>query len=82
MPDASRSWNARVDILLVGSPGPETASTCSLVREDEVVVVIDPGLSPSQAAILAPLSALGIALADRIVSAHGAPFTPSAATPR
>jgi glyoxylase-like metal-dependent hydrolase (beta-lactamase superfamily II) len=73
MPDAPASRNARVDILLTGSPGPMTVSTCALVREGELAIVIDPGLSPSQAAILDPLAALGLtanAVTDVVISHH------------
>lgn len=73
MPDAPASRNAQVDILLVGSAGPQVASTCSLVRDGEVAIVIDPGLSPSQAAILEPLAALGLApddVTDVVISHH------------
>ena len=44
--------------------GPDTVNTCSLVREGKVAIVIDPGLAPSQAAILDPLAALGLAPDD------------------
>jgi glyoxylase-like metal-dependent hydrolase (beta-lactamase superfamily II) len=64
MPDAIDAGSARFDILLVGSRGPATASTCSLVRDGGVAIVIDPGLAPSQAAILDPLASLGLAATD------------------
>jgi len=64
MTDASLGRTARFDILLEGSPGPDVASTCSLVREGSIAVVVDPGLSPSQAAILDPLRALGLEAVD------------------
>ncbi|HEY6608357.1 MAG TPA: MBL fold metallo-hydrolase [Candidatus Limnocylindria bacterium] len=64
MPDAIVAGSARYDILLVGSAGPAVASTCSLVRDDGVAIVIDPGLAPSQASILDPLATLGLAAAD------------------
>jgi glyoxylase-like metal-dependent hydrolase (beta-lactamase superfamily II) len=73
MPDAPASRNARVDILLDGSAGPHVVSTCSLVRDGDAVIVIDPGLSPSQAAILEPLAALGLApdaVTDVVISHH------------
>ena len=73
MPDAPAVRSARFDILLAGSPGPATVSTCSLVREGEVAIVIDPGLAPSQAAILDPLAALGLApgdVTDVVISHH------------
>jgi glyoxylase-like metal-dependent hydrolase (beta-lactamase superfamily II) len=73
MPDAPASRNARVDILLSGSAGPAVASTCSLVRDGAVAIVIDPGLSPSQDAILDPLAALGLLaneVTDVVISHH------------
>ena len=73
MPDAPTSRTARFDILLVGSPGPATASTCSLVRDGEAVIVIDPGLAPSQQSLLEPLAELGIAadqVTDVVISHH------------
>lgn len=73
MTDAPAARTARVDILLVGSPGPRVASTCSLVRDGDAVIVIDPGMSPSQAAILDPLAALGVdpaQVTDVVISHH------------
>jgi glyoxylase-like metal-dependent hydrolase (beta-lactamase superfamily II) len=73
MPDAPEPRTARFDILLTGSPGPDTVSTCSLVRDGEAVIVIDPGLSPSQSAILEPLATLGLGpleVTDVVISHH------------
>lgn len=73
MPDAPAARNARLDILLAGSAGPGVVSTCALVREGDVAIVVDPGLSPSQAAILEPLAALGLgpdAVTDVVISHH------------
>ncbi|MCC6618987.1 MAG: MBL fold metallo-hydrolase [Chloroflexi bacterium] len=73
MTDAPASRSARFDILLSGSAGPGVASTCSLVRDGDAVIVIDPGLSPSQAAILEPLAALGLGpsdVTDVVISHH------------
>jgi glyoxylase-like metal-dependent hydrolase (beta-lactamase superfamily II) len=73
MPDAPAARNARVDILLPGSTGPGVVSTCTLVRERDVSIVVDPGLAPSQAAILEPLASLGLAadaVTDVVVSHH------------
>lgn len=64
MTDAPIGRTARVDVLLAGSPGPACASTCSLIRDGDAVIVVDPGLSPSQAAILDPLTGLGVAATD------------------
>jgi glyoxylase-like metal-dependent hydrolase (beta-lactamase superfamily II) len=73
MTDASLARTARYDVLVTGSPGPRCSSTCSLVRDGDVRVVIDPGLAPSQAAILDPLRALGVepeAVTDVVLSHH------------
>ena len=73
MPDAPGAGGARVDILLPGSPGPAVVSSCSLVRDEGAVIVIDPGLAPSQAAILDPLAGHGIApsdVTDVVISHH------------
>ncbi len=48
-------------------------STVSLVRDDDVLVVIDPGLVPSRTAILDPLLALGVRpedVTDVVLSHH------------
>jgi len=73
MTDAPAARSARFDILLPGSLGPHVASTCSLVRDGDALIVIDPGLAPSQDAILDPLRALGVepaAVTDVVLSHH------------
>jgi glyoxylase-like metal-dependent hydrolase (beta-lactamase superfamily II) len=73
MPDAPAAASARVDVLLSGSVGPSTVSTCSLIRDGEAVIVVDPGLAPSQEAILAPLREAGYgpdAVTDVVISHH------------
>lgn len=72
MPDAPDARSARFDLLLNGSLSP-TVSTCSLVRDAGAAIVIDPGLAPSQGAILGPLRALGLAptdVTDVVISHH------------
>jgi len=64
MTDAPIARTARADVLVTGSQGPWCASTCSLIRDGDAVIVVDPGLAPSQAAILDPLRALGISAGD------------------
>jgi glyoxylase-like metal-dependent hydrolase (beta-lactamase superfamily II) len=64
MPDGPAGRTARFDVLVTGSPGPVVASTCTLVRDAGVIAVVDPGLAPSQGAILEPLRALGVDAAD------------------
>ena len=73
MPDAPEGRSARFDLLLAGSAGPDVVSTCSLVRDGDARIVIDPGLAPSQDAILAPLRALGLGagdVTDVVISHH------------
>jgi glyoxylase-like metal-dependent hydrolase (beta-lactamase superfamily II) len=73
MTDAPAGRTARFDILLTGAIGPRTVSTCSLIREGPITIVVDPGLAPSQAAILDPLRALGLAaddVTDVVLSHH------------
>lgn len=73
MPDAPDGRSARFDILLAGSAGPDVRSTCSLVRDGSAAIVIDPGLSPSQAAILDPLAGMGLQpsdVTDVVISHH------------
>ena len=50
-----------------------TASTVGFAREDDVLLVVDPGLVPGQDAILRPLAELGIApdeITDVVLSHH------------
>lgn len=61
MTDAPLGRSARFDLLLEGSLRPGVRSTCTLVRDGDLVGVVDPGLAPSPAAILDPLRALGLA---------------------
>jgi len=55
---------ARVDILVEGSltsTGGGVASSCTLIRDGDRTIVVDPGMAPSADAILGPLAALGLA---------------------
>ena len=65
-PDLPLERGARLDVLLPGSLSSSggVASSCSLVRDGDRVIVVDPGMAPDDAAILAPLGALGLAAAD------------------
>lgn len=51
-------------ILQEGMAGPNVRSTVSLILDGEHVVVIDPGMAPSQEAILDPLRFRGVQPAD------------------
>src|SRR5205814_238448 len=76
---------AIVDLLYEGYAGRKdhrVAPTVGLIRDRGVVVVVDPGMVPSPAAILDPLSALGLAaedVTDVVFSHHHPDHTLSAA---
>jgi glyoxylase-like metal-dependent hydrolase (beta-lactamase superfamily II) len=56
--------SARVDILVEGSltsTGGGVASSCTLIRDGDRTIVVDPGMAPSAGSILEPLAALGVA---------------------
>ena len=55
---------ATVDILFEGYVGDRVAGTVSLVRDGDVVAIVDPGMVPDRAAILDPLAALGVSVDD------------------
>ena len=67
---------ARVDVVLDGSltsTGGGVASTCTLVRDADRVIVVDPGMAPNAAAILDPLARLGVRpedVTDVVLSHH------------
>jgi glyoxylase-like metal-dependent hydrolase (beta-lactamase superfamily II) len=55
---------ARVDILVEGSltsTGGGVASSCTLIRDGDRAIVVDPGMATSAGSILEPLAALGVA---------------------
>jgi glyoxylase-like metal-dependent hydrolase (beta-lactamase superfamily II) len=55
---------ARLDLLVAGYAGDRVASTVVLVRDGDAVVVVDPGMVASRAAILDPLRSLGVDVGD------------------
>src|ERR1043165_5608526 len=58
---------ARVDVILAGSltsTGGGVVSACTLVRDGDRVIVVDPGMAPSARSILDPLAALGVQPGD------------------
>src|SRR5919106_1512902 len=86
MPDTPRERTARFDVLLVGSltsiGGSGVVSTCSLVRDADRVIVVDPGFAARQSDILDPLATLGIApdeVTDVVLSHHHPDHTLNAA---
>jgi glyoxylase-like metal-dependent hydrolase (beta-lactamase superfamily II) len=67
---------ARVDVVLDGSltsTGGGVASTCTLVRDGDRAIVVDPGMAANAAAILDPLAKLGVRpddVTDVVLSHH------------
>jgi glyoxylase-like metal-dependent hydrolase (beta-lactamase superfamily II) len=64
---------ATVHVLQDGCGSPRVRSTVTLVLDGDQVLVIDPGMAPTQAAILDPLGALGVdasQVTDVIISHH------------
>jgi glyoxylase-like metal-dependent hydrolase (beta-lactamase superfamily II) len=73
---------ANFRILTTGYVGPRTASTVSLVREGDTVVVVDPGMVADRSLILDPLAAQGVApqrVTDVVFSHHHPDHTLNAA---
>ncbi len=69
---------ARVDVILDGSltsTGGGVQSTCTLVRDGDRVIVVDPGMSTGAAAILEPLATMGVRAEDvtEVVLSHHHP---------
>ena len=60
---------------LSGADDDITAATVSFVRDEDALIVIDPGLVPSRSAILEPLAALGVEPDDvtEVVISHHHP---------
>lgn len=85
MNDLPASRSARFDLLLAGSlsaTGGGVVSSCSLVREADRVIVVDPGMADRQEDILHPLRALGISpgeVTDVVLSHHHPDHTMNAA---
>ena len=73
--------SAQIDVLTAGYVGDRVASTSAVIRDGALVAVVDPGMVSDRVKILGPLNELGLEPA-LIVPVHGAPFTPSSATPR
>ncbi len=75
MTDGPAARDARIDVLQVGSLRPHVRSTVTLIREGDLVAVVDPGLASSPAAILDPLAVLGLRPGDvtTVVLSHHHP---------
>ena len=70
--------SARVDLLLAGSltsTGGGVRSSCTLIRDADRVIVVDPGMAESARSILDPLEALGLRPEDvtEVVLSHHHP---------
>ena len=64
---------ATVDVVFTGYVGERVAGTVSLVRDQGMVAVVDPGMVPDRAVMIDPLSRLGVApeeVTDVIISHH------------
>ncbi len=74
--DLPSGRTARVDVVLDGlltSTGGGVQSTCTLVRDGDRTIVVDPGMATGAAAILDPLARLGIRpedVTDVVLSHH------------
>jgi glyoxylase-like metal-dependent hydrolase (beta-lactamase superfamily II) len=74
--------SARVDVLTAGYVGERVASTCVLIRDGDLVAVVDPGMVSDRVKILGPLNELGVApeqVTDVVFSHHHPDHTINAA---
>ena len=81
-PDLPTARTAEFHLLFTGYAGRGVASTVSFLRDGATLVIVDPGMAPSPAAILDPLAALGVApdaVTDVIFSHHHPDHTLNAA---
>jgi glyoxylase-like metal-dependent hydrolase (beta-lactamase superfamily II) len=86
MPDAPIARTARIDVLVTGSltsiDGSGVVSTCSVVRDADRVIIVDPGMVARQSDILDPLAAMALApdaVTDVVLSHHHPDHTMNAA---
>ncbi len=73
---------AEITVLVNGYAGERVASTVTLIRDGAAVIVVDPGMVASRAAILDPLAASGVGVdevTDVIFSHHHPDHTLNAA---
>ena len=73
---------ATVTVLTAGYVGPRTASTVTLLRDGDTVVVVDPGMVADRALILGPLADAGVTpeqVTDVVFSHHHPDHTLNAA---
>ncbi len=70
---AGSPTTARVDVLVEGSFGEHVRSTVSLVRDNALILVVDPGMVRARADILTPLAKLGVSpssVTDVVITHH------------
>jgi glyoxylase-like metal-dependent hydrolase (beta-lactamase superfamily II) len=68
-PDMKAAWH----VLQVGSGSPGVRSSVSLIVDQDQLIVVDPGMAPSQSAISGPLLELGFQpaqITDVVISHH------------
>lgn len=73
---------ARVDLLTAGYVGQRVASSVTLVRDGDAIVIVDPGMVSSREAILGPLRELEVdpdSVTDVVFSHHHPDHTINAA---
>lgn len=73
---------AILNVLCAGYAGERVASTVVLIRDGDTVIVVDPGMVASRAAILGPMQQLGVApdrVTDVVFSHHHPDHTLNAA---
>jgi len=69
LPNIDATWH----VLQVGSGSPGVRSSVSLIVDQDQLIVVDPGMAPSQAAISGPLLELGFQpaqITDVVISHH------------
>ncbi|MET9954262.1 MBL fold metallo-hydrolase [Streptomyces sp. NPDC006339] len=79
---ASSAPPATVTVLTAGYVGPRTASTVTLLRDGDTVVVVDPGMVADRGLILGPLADAGVTpdqVTDVVFSHHHPDHTLNAA---
>jgi len=73
---------ARLNVLCSGYVGERVASTVVLVRDDDAIIIVDPGMVASRGLILDPLKELGVSpdeVTDVVFSHHHPDHTLNAA---
>jgi glyoxylase-like metal-dependent hydrolase (beta-lactamase superfamily II) len=71
--DTIPQMNATWHVLQVGSGSPGVRSSVSLIVDQDQLIVVDPGMAPSQSAISGPLLELGFQpaqITDVVISHH------------